>query len=116
VDVVGGPEFGDVDVSAIAAAHGALLEAASLLGGRAPRSERESDYVDQRAISIEALVGALRESLSGNPSSGNEPVPGLEPGALVDAREELDRVGGFSSLSRLDELTEEARIRRHGHA
>jgi hypothetical protein len=48
--------------------------------------------------------------------SGNEPQSGFEPGALIDAREELDQVGGFSSISRLDELTEEARIRRHGHA
>jgi hypothetical protein len=109
-------ELGDVDPSALAAAHGALLEVASLLGGRAPQSGREAEYVEKRAVAIEALTQALRESRARDGDSGHEPQVELEPGTLVEAREELDQVAGFSSISRLDELTEEARIRHHGDA
>jgi hypothetical protein len=112
---IGGPAFADVGPPAIAASHGALLEAASMLGGRAPQSEREAEYVEKRAIAIEALALALRESRP-RVDPGDEHQVGLEPGTLVEAREELDQVVGFSSISRLDELTDEARIRRHGDA
>ena len=44
-----GPELGD---PAISAAHGALLEVASLLKGRAPTSEVELGYIDKRAAAV----------------------------------------------------------------
>ena len=46
--------------AAAAAAHGALLEAATLLGGRVPALDREREYVERRTTAIEALIEALR--------------------------------------------------------
>lgn len=103
------PASGD---PAIAAAHGALLEVASLLDGRAPGSERERGYVDKRSAAVADLVDALRE-LS---SSGSEATPRLpsaaHPDAVVDARDELARITPFNSVTHLEELVAETRIRR----
>lgn len=93
------------DSNNVAAAHSAVIEAATLLQGRAPSGERELDYVGQRANAIEALVAALRQADA-------KPV---EPAALIEAREELDAIGGFSSLARLEELIAEARADRGDH-
>ncbi len=103
------PASGD---PAIAAAHGALLEVASLLDGRAPGSERERRYVDKRAAAAADLVDALRE-LS---SSGSEPTAGLplaaHPDAVVDARDELAAITPFNSVTHLEKLVAETGIRR----
>ncbi len=93
------------DSDTVAAAHSALVEAATLLQGRAPGGEKEIDYVGQRTVAIEELVAALREV---------DPHP-VEPAALIEAREELDAIGGFSSLARLEELIAEARAHRGDH-
>jgi hypothetical protein len=91
--------------AAVAAAHGALLEAATLLGGRAPALDREREYVERRTTAIEALTEALR------------PLPAdVDSATLVDARDELDQIAGFNAVTRLEELAEEARSRRHGPA
>lgn len=91
-------------VPARAAAHGALLEVATLLDGRTPRSEAERRYVEARLRAMEALVGALKEfdivDTEGPPAD-----------LVVQAREELDALGGVGALSRLDELTTEIRAR-----
>lgn len=92
----------------VVAAHHALVEAATLLQGRSPRGDRELDYVAQRTVAIEGLVAALHEVDDTSLEAS------VEPAALIEAREELDAIGGFSSLARLEELIAEARARR-GH-
>jgi hypothetical protein len=99
------PEVGG---AATAAAHAAVSEVASLLGGRAPGTERERAYVAQRAGAIAALADALREA-------GARPDPSVVgPDAVLDAREEVDRLSPFDSVTRLEELTDELRIERRG--
>ena len=90
--------------AASGAAHGAVLEVASLLEGRVPASERERSYVDVRAAAVLELVRALREL---DPAEPDRPPRDL----VVEAREELDALGGVSALSRLDDVTEEVRAR-----
>lgn len=90
--------------SARAAAHGAVLEVATLLEGRPPGSDRERNYVDVRADAVQELVRALREL---DPAEGD----GLSRDLVVEAREELDALGGVSALSRLDDVTEQVRAR-----
>jgi hypothetical protein len=108
-----GPELG---TPAISAAHGALLEVASLLKGRAPTSERELGYIDRRAAAVAELVGALRElPLSRSEPSGDD-LSGVHPDALIEARDELDKVAPFNSVSQLEELIAEARIQRRGRS
>lgn len=105
-----GPELGD---PAIAAAHCALLEVASLLKGRAPASESEVGYIDKRAQAVAELVGVLQELPARSEPCGDD-LSALPADALVEAREELDRITPFSSVSRLDELIAEVRMQRRG--
>jgi hypothetical protein len=93
-----------------AAAHGALLEVASLLEGRTPASDAERRYVGARVTAVEALVAALHE-LDAAPAVDGAPAPEL----VVEAREELDALGGVSALSRLDDVTAEVRARGRRH-
>ncbi|MGH9187553.1 MAG: hypothetical protein ACRD0U_17345 [Acidimicrobiales bacterium] len=90
-----------LQTAAVAAAHGALMEAATLLAGRGPASDAEREYIAKRASAIEELTRALR------PPAASPP----DPAALVEAREEVDELDGLNSLSRLEELTTEARNR-----
>jgi hypothetical protein len=92
--------------AARAAAHAALQEVASLLAGRAPASERERGYVTARAEAVEDLAAAVAEL-----ESPQWDDPTVDPDLVVEAREELDAIGGMTSLSRLDELTTEMRAR-----
>ncbi len=87
---------------AIAAAHSAMLEVATLLQGEAPRSDRERAYVGARAAAIDTLAAALQ--------SWND----LAPDVVVEAREELDAFGGVGALRRLEQLSFEARRRGPG--
>ena len=98
--------------AAVAAAHGALLEVASLLDGRAPASERERAYVEARTTAVEELLTAVRE-LEASEVAG-ETGPAVPPDLVVEAREELDALGRTGTLSRLDDLTEEVRARARG--
>ena len=107
-----GAEFGD---PAISAAHDALLEVASLLKGRPPTSERELGYVDKRANTVAELVDALRE-LPVRPGPTGEDPSSVDPDALIEAREELDQIAPFNSVTRLEELIAEARIQRRGRS
>lgn len=97
--------------AARAAAHGALLEVATLLNGRPPTSDAERRYVAARTAAVEALVAALRELDSEGPPPDGAPAPEL----VVQAREELDALGGTSALSRLDDVTAEIRDRGRRH-
>lgn len=93
---------GDGDPARIAA-HGALLEVATLLDGRSVDAGIERDYVVARAAAIEDLVDALREQ---------PPVaePGrLDPTLVALARDELDALTDGGSLTRLTELVAQAR-------
>lgn len=97
---------------ALAAAHGAVLEVASLLEGRTPGSERERNYVDVRARAVQELVQALQElGVVEDALDSSERPTELPPDLVVEAREELDALGGVSALSRLDDVTEEVRAR-----
>ncbi len=96
---------GNEGAAAMAAAHGALLEAASLLQGRAPAPGREREYVDRRRVAIEDLAAALAL-----------PPVDVDAAARVEARAEVEELAGFTAVSRLEELTEETRSRRHGCA
>jgi hypothetical protein len=87
-----------------AAAHGAVLEVASLLEGRTPASKGETRYVAARVSALEALVAALQDLDDGG-------APAVAPDLVVEAREELDALGGVSALSRLDDVTAEIRAR-----
>lgn len=97
--------------AARAAAHGALLEVASLLDGRPPGSDGETRYVGARVTAVEALLAALRELDAAGPLVEGRPAPDL----VVEAREELDALGGVSALSRLDDVTAEVRARGRRH-
>ncbi len=98
--------------TARAAAHGAVLEVASLLAGRAPDSERERRYVEARVTAVEELAEALR-GLPPGTASVDEPA-GVEPELVVAAREELDALGGVSALALLEDVTADVRTRgRH---
>lgn len=106
-----GPELGD---PAIAAAHCALLEVASLLKGRAPASESEVGYINKRAAAVAELAGVLQELPPARSEPSGDDLSAIPADALVEAREELDQIAPFSSVSRLDELIAEARIQRRG--
>ena len=92
--------------AARAAAHAALTEVASLLQGRVPASDRERRYVAARTEAVEGLVAALAEV---DPAAGDDAA--VDTDLVVEAREELDALGGMTSLSRLDELIAEVRSR-----
>jgi hypothetical protein len=52
---------------------------------------------------------------TGSQSPGEDPSV-VDPDALVEAREEHDQIAAFNSVSRLEELTAEARIQRGGRS
>lgn len=103
-------ELGD---PAIAAAHGALLEVASLLKGRSPVSERERGYVGKRSTAIAELAEVLRDAPRGDDAASGDQLE-IDPDALLAAREELDEIAPLNAVTRLEELIAEARIHRRG--
>lgn len=100
----------DVSGPALAAAHTAVLEVATLCDGRAP-SRAEEPYVAQRADAIAALARSLADDARRNEAHGRA----IEhsPAAVVEARDELDALTGTSSVDRLIELAERPE-HRHG--
>jgi hypothetical protein len=97
---------------AMPAAHVALMEVASLLGGHPPRSERQRAFVDQRARAVADLCDALREL----PSPAQKTPPRdpflIEPDVLIETWEGLDQISPFNSVTRIEAIIDEARIRR----
>ena len=89
----------------LAAGHAALLETATLLRGQAPGTAAEADYAAKRADAIEQLTAALGAQ-DERPDDGQPAVA-----TVVEAREELEALGGVSSLTRLEHLAAEARER-----
>ena len=98
----------DTDNPSISAAHVAVQEVATLLRGQAPSTDRELEYVELRMAAVAALVGALQV----------QPAAGVtreaHAASVLDARAERDRFDALSSVARIEELTAEARIQRHG--
>ena len=93
---------GDTDPAQVAA-HGALLEVATLLDGRGVGAHAERDYVVARATAIEEVVDALRAQ----PPAAD---PGrLDPTLVTQARDELDALTGGGALARLTELATQVR-------
>lgn len=89
----------------IAAGHAAIFETATLLRGQAPRTGAEADYASKRADAIEHLTAAL--GVEEKRPDDSRPAAAT----VVAAREELEALGGVSSLTRLEDLTAEAKDR-----
>lgn len=108
----------DVATPALSAGHGAVAEVATLLGWRAPASDRELAYVEARAEAVTGLVAALRPLIRSSEAPVLGPIeegPAVDPETLVRARDELDEIAASSSVARIDELAAELRDRDHGH-
>lgn len=102
-----------------AAAHRALVEAASLLAGRAPSVAPERTYLRKRIEALNVLAGALTNATSESVhAEGAEAGVELEAvaeraAAVALAREALDQEIGLGSLAQMAELT--ARLRKAPH-
>lgn len=100
----------DLAGTALGAAHDATLEVAALLGGRPPNPGPEASYVAARAEAVEDLA----EALAGYRPSGDPALDDLviDPDLRVRAYEELDALGGPTSLSRLEDVRNDPRLPR----
>ena len=76
---------------AVAAGHRAVVECASMLGGRVPSTSEEAAYVDRRVSALRAATAALVAA----PPDRDARV------AAVRAREEIDALNGGTSLDDL---------------
>jgi hypothetical protein len=101
-DLVALADHNDLAIPAIAAAHSALLDSASLLVGRLPATADERSYVEDRAAAVEALAEALHDM----------PPTGADSAALLEARNELDELTQSSSVRRIEALIDEAKLLR----
>jgi hypothetical protein len=90
----------DISGPALAAAHAAVLEVATLCEGRAPTLAEES-YVVRRADAIAELAASLAGGADSADAHSNDP-----PASVVEARDELDQLTGTSSVDRLLELAD----------
>jgi hypothetical protein len=81
-------------------AHGALLEVASLLGGRPPGAQAEVDYVVARARALEDLAATVADPRVGDGEADRRR-------ALVEARHEVEQLTGSSSLTEASDLSRE---------
>ena len=81
-------------------AHSALLEVASLLGGRVPGAAEEIDYVSARSRALESLVATVTDPRVGDGEADRRR-------ALVDARREVEQLTGSSSLTDASDLARE---------
>jgi hypothetical protein len=81
-------------------AHAALLEVASLLGGRPPEVLVEIDYVAARTHALEELAAAVTDPRAGDGESDRRR-------ALIEARQEVEQLAGGSSLTDAHDLSRE---------
>lgn len=86
----------DVGPEALGAAHAAIADVAEVLAGSAPTDAEEAAFVADRAAALRALV----DRLAGSADEVRR--------ARLAARQEVDRVGGTSSLDRLRALGDDA--------
>jgi hypothetical protein len=103
----------DLAGTVLAAAHDALLEVAVLLQGRPPATAREVAYVEERTTALLAVGEDLRSMAraAAGPGSGDD--GDAHRGDLrVAAVEEVDALGGPTSLARLQDADAEVRDRR----
>lgn len=103
---------------ALAAGHLAVTEAASLLHGRTPAVAAEVEYVERRAMAVEAVADEL-ERLADRARSdavlaelGVRQDAELHAEMVAVAREELDALGGMGSLAQLDAVGDQLRRER----
>lgn len=83
-------------------AHAALLEVASLLGGRLPGPQDEIDYVTVRTRALEELVAAVTDPRIADGDHDRRR-------ALVEARREIEQLAGGSSVTDAATLARELR-------
>jgi hypothetical protein len=81
-------------------AHAALLEVASLLGGRPPGAQVEVDYVAARTRALEDLAATVADPRVGDGETDRRR-------ALVEARHEVEQLAGNSSLTDASDLSRE---------
>jgi hypothetical protein len=81
-------------------AHAALLEVASLLGGRPPGAQVEVDYVAARTHALDDLASAVTDQRVGDRETDRRR-------ALVEARHEVEQLAGSSSLTDASDLSRE---------
>ena len=81
-------------------AHAALVEVASLLGGRTPGAQVEVDYVAARTRALEDLAATVADPRTGDGETDRRR-------ALVEARHEVERLAGGSSLTDASDLSRE---------
>ena len=81
-------------------AHAAVLEVASLLGGRVPTGQTEVDYVSARVRALHDLAAAAVDPRVGDGERDRRQ-------ALADARIEVERLAGGSSLADAAALSRE---------
>jgi hypothetical protein len=88
-------------------AHAALIEVASLLGGRPPGAQVEVDYVAARTHALEGLAATVADPRVGDGETDRRR-------ALVEARHEVEQLAGSSSLTDASDLSRE--LLDTGHA
>ena len=79
-------------------AHAALLEVASLLGGRPPAAQVEVDYVAARTHALDDLAATVADPRVGDGETDRRR-------ALVEARHEVEQLAGGSSLTDASDLS-----------
>jgi len=77
-----------------------VLEVASLLAGRAPAVETETDYVSARVRALHDLAAAAADPRAGDGERDRRQ-------ALADARVEVERLAGGSSIADAAALSRE---------
>lgn len=96
---------------ALAATHGALVEVASLLRGRVPMSPEETEYVEKRVVAVSALEQELAAHLRSvtAAAAGDTDIDSVY---LLDARNELEALTAFNSVTQVDDVIADLRARR----
>lgn len=96
---------------ALAATHGALVEVASLLRGRVPMSSDEREYVEKRVVAVNALEEELAAHLRTAPAAAAGETD-TDSGYLLDARNEIEALAPFTSITQVDDVIADLRARR----
>jgi hypothetical protein len=95
-----------------AAAHAAVSDVATVLGGSAPSSAAERELVTERAHALADLVSVLEAASRPTSADGGPDADGRE--ARLAARREVDRAAGGSSADDLRRLADRRRPGSHG--